>query len=281
MTCDANGNLTADGTNTYTWNARNLLASIGGGSSAGFQYDGLGRRIQKSVGGQVTRYLHDGLNPVQEQDALGAPVANLLTGLSIDEFFQRTDSEGGRSYPADILGSTLALTDAAGSMATSYSYEPFGTVTVNGADSGNPVQFTGRENDGAGPQYSRARYYSATFQRFVSEDPIGFASGDVNLYAYVSNDTLNATDASGLGEVKPGPTRPRLRPDWMRPPKFPPDPPTDIRPRLPRDAPYCTRPPLFPPLPMFPVDPIAFVIPIEPFRDPCRYVPGMCGPEMI
>jgi hypothetical protein len=44
---DFNGNLTSDGTNTYTWDVRNQLAAIGGGVSASFQYDGLSRRIRK------------------------------------------------------------------------------------------------------------------------------------------------------------------------------------------------------------------------------------------
>src|SRR5713226_777865 len=39
LTYDANGNLTGDGTNTYTWNARNQLVTISGGASASFQYD--------------------------------------------------------------------------------------------------------------------------------------------------------------------------------------------------------------------------------------------------
>jgi RHS repeat-associated protein len=197
LTYDANGNLTADGTNTYTWNARNLLASIGGGSTAGFQYDGLGRRIQKSIGGQVTRYLHDGLNPVQEQDALGAPTANLLTGLSIDEFFQRTDSAGARSLVTDILGSTLALADSAGAIQTSYSYEPFGKATAGGASSTNSFQFTGRENDGTGLYYYRMRYYNPALQRFISADPIGFAGG-INPYTYVANNPLILVDPLGL-----------------------------------------------------------------------------------
>jgi len=34
--------------------------------------------------------------------------------------------------------------------------------------------------------------------RFVSEDPIGFAAGDPNLYAYVSNSPLNFRDPLGL-----------------------------------------------------------------------------------
>src|SRR5207253_489122 len=42
----------------------------------------------------------------------------------------------------------------------------------------------------------RARYYSPTFGRFVSEDPIGFAGG-VNVYAYAAGSPTNLTDPSG------------------------------------------------------------------------------------
>lgn len=34
--------------------------------------------------------------------------------------------------------------------------------------------------------------------RFISQDPIGFAGGDANLYRYVGNSSPNATDPSGL-----------------------------------------------------------------------------------
>jgi YD repeat-containing protein len=63
---DANGNLTSDGTNTYTWDARNHLTAISGGSTASFVYDGFGRRVKKVIGGTTTQFLYDGLNPVQE-----------------------------------------------------------------------------------------------------------------------------------------------------------------------------------------------------------------------
>ena len=36
----------------------------------------------------------------------------------------------------------------------------------------NPFQYTGRENDGAGVYFYRARYYSSGLHRFLSEDPI-------------------------------------------------------------------------------------------------------------
>ena len=46
--------------------------------------------------------------------------------------------------------------------------------------------------------YYRARYYSPTTQRFISQDPIGFGGGDVNLYAMVWNNPLSFVDPLGL-----------------------------------------------------------------------------------
>jgi hypothetical protein len=65
LTYDNNGNLTSDGTNTYTWNARNQLSSMTG---ATFVYDGLGRRQKKTIGASNTEFLYDGVNTVQEAD---------------------------------------------------------------------------------------------------------------------------------------------------------------------------------------------------------------------
>ena len=50
-------------------------------------------------------------------------------------------------------GSTVALTDATGSLQTLYTYEPFGQTTVTGATSSNQHQYTGPENDGTGLYY--------------------------------------------------------------------------------------------------------------------------------
>src|SRR5438093_8772101 len=99
----------------------------------------------------------------------------------------RTDASGSRSNLADALGSPIALADAAGSVQTQYSYEPFGQATAAGAANSNQRQYTGRENDGTGMYYYRARYYSPSLSRFISEDPLEFGGGQVNLYAYVMN----------------------------------------------------------------------------------------------
>jgi RHS repeat-associated protein len=61
----------------------------------------------------------------------------------------------------------------------------------------NTYQYTGRVNDGTGLYYYRARYYSPRFQRFISEDPAGFAGGQTNLYSYTSNSPTNLNDPTG------------------------------------------------------------------------------------
>jgi RHS repeat-associated protein len=163
--------------------------------SASFQYDAFDRRVSKTVGGSTTGYLYDGADAVQEI-AGGSAVANMLVG-GVDEVLTRTDSAGTWNRLADGLGSTLALTDSAGAVQTQYTYDVFGSTTTSGAASGNPSQYTSRENDGTGLYYYRARYYSPSLQRFISQDPVGFGGGDVNFYAYVQNNPTNFIDPSG------------------------------------------------------------------------------------
>ena len=65
-------------------------------------------------------------------------------------------------------------------------------------------RYTGREYDAdTGLYYYRNRWYDPEIGLFISEDPIGFAGGDVNLYGYVWNSPYNFIDPfgfQGLGE---------------------------------------------------------------------------------
>jgi hypothetical protein len=56
FTYDPNGNLTNGGTNAYTWDPTNRLSSMG---RASHKDDGEGRRVQQTVGVNVTQYLLD------------------------------------------------------------------------------------------------------------------------------------------------------------------------------------------------------------------------------
>lgn len=163
---------------------------------ASFVYDGFNRRSSKTVSGTTTAFLYDGLNPVQELTG-STPTANLPGGLGLDQWFARSDSTGTRSFLTDALGSTLALTDASGTVQNQYAYEPYGKATQSGAASSNAFQYTGRENDGTGLAYYRARYYAPGKGRFIAEDPIGFGGG-VNVYGYVDGNPLSSIDPLGL-----------------------------------------------------------------------------------
>jgi RHS repeat-associated protein len=78
-------------------------------------------------------------------------------------------------------------------------YDAFGAATEYGAGYGDTLKYTARELDAdTGLQYNRARWYDNNVGRWLSEDPIGFAAGDHNLYRYVSNFATGATDPSGL-----------------------------------------------------------------------------------
>ncbi len=198
-TYDLNGNLVSDGINTYSWDARNRLTGISSGPS--FSYDGVNRRQSFASSGTTTGYLYDGLNPVEEFQ--GASVhATLLTGLGIDERFSRTESGTTSTFLTDQLGSTVALAASNGAIATNYGYDAQGNTTVTGIASDSSYQFTGRENDGDGLDYYRARYYNPIWGRFIQEDPIGFKGG-TDVYAYAGGNPISFGDPTGLCPTDP------------------------------------------------------------------------------
>jgi RHS repeat-associated protein len=146
--------------------------------------------------GTTSSYLYDGGNVVQDLSG-GAPQADYLLGHGADRRYSRSNGNSTQSYLTDALGSTIALADGGGNVQTSYSYDPFGQSVSSGSPSSNRYQYTGRENDGTGLQYNRARYYSPAAQRFISKDPLGFSANGPNLYSYASDNPVNASEPSG------------------------------------------------------------------------------------
>ena len=136
------------------------------------------------------------MRPSATQELNGSTVtANIWNGGT--SYFQRTDSSGSVVPLVDALGSVLALADANGNLTTQYTYDPFGGTTASGTASANPFQYIGQENDLTGLYYLHARYYRPALHRFISEDPLGFGGGDVNLHAYGLNSPSNYRDPSG------------------------------------------------------------------------------------
>jgi RHS repeat-associated protein len=186
---DENGNQTL---NNAVWDARDRLVSLSGpGFTASFTYDVMGRRTSKTVNGQTKTYLYDGSDLISETGA------DYTFGPGIDQPLERKSGQN-EYYLSDALGSVIGLVDGTGNIKTSYNYSPFGKKQTTGVTSSNPFAFTGREDDGTGYYYYRARYYSPDQKRFIAEDPLGFGGGDINLQAYVGNNPVDATDPLGL-----------------------------------------------------------------------------------
>ncbi|MEW1722060.1 RHS repeat-associated core domain-containing protein [Streptomyces sp. NPDC093109] len=197
FTYDAEGQLKSDGKRTYDWNARGELTGLSesGGPAGAFGYDPLGTRSSTTLGGDTRKFLTDGSNPAVEQSATGETKATVATS-GLDEFLTRTENGKTQVYLTDALGTVLGLADPDGTVATRYTYDPYGQPTASGAESTNPYTFTGRENDGTGLLYYRNRYYDPETGRFISQDPIGYAGG-TNLYQYALSSPTTYTDPSG------------------------------------------------------------------------------------
>jgi RHS repeat-associated protein len=100
-------------------------------------------------------------------------------------------------YEEDGLGSITSLSNAAGGLAETYTYDSVGNTTVSSGSLVNPFRFTGRDFDTeTNLQFSRARYYDPSIGRFLNEDAIRF-SGSVDFYSYAKNNALTFTDPFG------------------------------------------------------------------------------------
>ena len=189
-----NGEPKTNGSQTYTWNARDQLSATSQGSSS-FVYDGLQRRTAATISGATTQYVYDrNENIVQEQDGGGTVTANELSGPILDQTFMRTVGASEQDHLVDGLGSTLALTDSGGTtVSSSFTYEPYGATSTTSS----PFAFTGAQNDGgSGLLFLRTRYYDPTRGRFLSEDPSGFRGGP-NLYEYGMDSPSVLVDREG------------------------------------------------------------------------------------
>jgi RHS repeat-associated protein len=206
---DNNGNthmkVVGSNTTTYAWDYENRMSSVtlpGGGGTVTFAYDPFGRRIKKVTSTTTSIFAYDGDNLIEETNSAGTAVARYEPTQNIDEPLAMLRSGATSYFHADGLGSITSLSNAAGSIANTYTYDSFGKLTASTGSLVNPFQYTARESDTeTGLYYYRARYYDQNAGRFLSEDPFAFAGG-TNFYAYVANDPVDGIDPFGLKCVR-------------------------------------------------------------------------------
>src|SRR6185369_2518350 len=119
---DANGNLTSktdsSGTTQNAWDFENRLkqVTLPSGTTVGYKYDALGRRIQRIPStGATTNFIYDGQDVVKDLNSDGSTV-DYLNGPGVDNKLRLTDSRlialGPLYFLQDQLGSTTALTNS-------------------------------------------------------------------------------------------------------------------------------------------------------------------------
>lgn len=196
---DANGNLTSDGTNTYTYNDLGQLTGVSNiAGTTTYTYDALGNENSVTAGGMTTNYLIDPTgqaNVVAEFNG-STLLSHSIFGLGLAA--EVTANSNVYYYGFDATGSTAQLTNAAGSVVDSYSYLPFGSLLSSSVTVANPFEFTGQVGDltdGTGLISMRARDYSPTLNRFLTPDPAGAGT---NPYQYALNNPISYIDPTGL-----------------------------------------------------------------------------------
>ena len=208
---DANGNLLADATRAYAWDAENRLIGVSypgnAGASTAFRYDGLSRRVAivttaAGITGELD-YGWCGERLCQARSTAGTPVRryypegewDIADGLKL-------------YYGRDHLGSvrdTISLPN--GVTANHFDYDPYGGIVTNSGPSVSATDFRW-----AGLFYhAQSGLYLATYRaydpgtgRWVSRDPIGELGG-INLYGYVGGNPVKRVDLLGLCEFAPAP----------------------------------------------------------------------------
>jgi RHS repeat-associated protein len=106
-------------------------------------------------------------------------------------------------YQTDQLGSTRLLTDRAGVVRGSFSYDAYGNGVGSTGSYSSPLSYAGQYRDPESSLiYLRARYYDSETGQFLSRDPM--IATTRSPYGYVAGNPLNETDPSGLYEYNFG-----------------------------------------------------------------------------
>jgi len=201
---DANGNTTASGGNTYTYDFENHLSTQTGNTAVSIIYDGDGNRVAETAGGVTTRYLVDDRNPtgytqVVEELSSGTVQRTYTYGLSR---ISENQTSGVNFYGYDGHGNVRLLTNSVGAATDEYDYDAFGIIVNSAGGTLNVYQFNAEARDPVlGLYYLRARWLAFQSGRFVSADPStqsGLQAGSWTLFQFAFNDPLSNSDASGL-----------------------------------------------------------------------------------
>jgi RHS repeat-associated protein len=216
---DANGNMTSRNGGTISWysyNLPNLIAS--GSSSSQFFYTpdrARYKQVASYAGASETTMYVGGLLEKVTRGGVTEYRHTILAGAHKVLYTRRSDGSSATYHiTRDHLGSSSAVTDAAGNVLVNESFNAFGerrgsdwTGTPSAADLAQISAterrgFTGHEHlDNLNLIHMNGRVYDPALGRFISADPFidGWNSTQgYNRYSYVKNNPLRFVDPSGF-----------------------------------------------------------------------------------
>ena len=211
---DLDGNMLSNGSLTCTYDSANRLVSAGGHTYAynaedvrirnlcedkdtTYTYDTncrLSKLLCKTTNGIVTKYVYG-------RGLIGEEIVNVF-----------------KTYHFDFRGSTIAITDASGSITDTFAYDTYGKLISRTGTSKVIFGYNGRDGvvtDDNRLIYMRARYYSPAMKRFVNADIIAGEISDaitLNRFAYANGNPVSFVDPFGLSAERE--TSFNLTPIW-------------------------------------------------------------------
>jgi len=211
MTCRVEGGVTY----THTYNAENRASSIAKRSgdcatgtileSWSFAYDGDGTRVTTAhftgtsgTPDSTTSYFMGGQYEVKDSAVKKYySIAGMMVAMN--------DGSGLQYILTDHLGSTVAVTNASGTLTSQQRYLPFGAARTipNSPILGTDFTYTGQRklDDGMGGIMDyKARFYSPALGRFLQSDSIIPDQSNPqswNRFSYVLNNPVLYNDPSG------------------------------------------------------------------------------------
>ncbi len=201
---DALGRVTNDGKRAYTYDGASRLIGVVAEKQVSYQYNGFGHIVKRTEGANTREYVWNHTGKM--------PVISIIRDNGVDtRYFAHTPS-GRLLYSIDAVdnsrlyyhfderGNTVALSNDAGDVVTTYAYGPYGTITTS-AEIDNPFTFAGIYgviSDTLGFYHMQRRVMDPANGRFLTPEPVmPLIYPQNSIYGYAANDPINNIDPSG------------------------------------------------------------------------------------
>jgi RHS repeat-associated protein len=213
LTYDAGGNITGDGTRTFSYTPYDVPDKITQGALwSEWGFTGNGQRAFERCGSNATAnaITYQAGPGFFEQDESISVNTSAVTEVreflttpvgTIGVVITRNGVATTNYYLQDHLGSNVASVSSTGTIVARSKFDPWGlrTVTAGIVDNGDRG-FTGHEHLDFGLIHMNGRIYDPKWGRFLQADPIIQSPYDLqnyNRYSYVMNNPVSMTDPSG------------------------------------------------------------------------------------